>query len=166
MAEQVRIFRWTAGFLIALLVLWTGPAVATTEAEQVAVYLLDVQELSRMEHKAAEEAKQALRKVKARKMTADAYERLLDQQVIPDYKKFVLALKKIKTPNLEVLKVHKMVVEGAGCQMKAYVGQRDAIAANDVQKMKSANALMRRGIKFMADYIKAVDALKLKYGLK
>lgn len=133
--------------------------------EQLTVYLLDVQELARLEHKAVETHQSALKKVAARKMTDPEFLKILTEKVIPPYKRFFNALTKIKTPNAEVLKLHKIYIEAASATLKAFGAQKKAIEKGDAARMEEANKLMARGAERIEVYITTVESLKVKYGL-
>lgn len=151
--------------LLGLLVAAVRPARASEESQQFATYLLDVQDLSRLEHKAVDAHAQALKKVKSRKLDGAGFEKVLTQQVIPSYTRFVGQLKKVKTPNPEITHLHKIYVDGAGSLLRGYTAQRAAIKSNDAKKMQAANKLIARGNKSLDQYMKSVTGLKKKYNL-
>ncbi len=160
--------RARAALLLWILVGWVGssPARASESGEEFANYLLDVQRLSRLEHKAVDTHHKALMKVQARKMNDRAFQKVLEQQVLPQYKQFVQKLKDVKTPNEELDKLHEMYIEGAGFQLRGYTGQLIAIRRHDPDRILLANKETKRGSKLIEQYLKSVGELKKKYRLQ
>lgn len=140
-------------------------APAATPAQQFANYLLDVQQLSRPEHKAVDAHEAALKQVQARKMTDPEFVKVLSTRVIPQYSRFLAALKKVKAPSAEIKQLHKVYINAASAMLKGFVGQRDAVKSGDLARMKDANRMIDRGNKEIGQYLGQVDKLKVKYGL-
>jgi len=150
---------------VAALALPATAAPASTPAQQLANYLLDVQQLSRPEHKAVDAHEAALKQVQARKMTDPDFVKVLSTRVIPQYKSFLAALKKVKTPSAEIKALHKTYINAASAMLKGFGGQRDAVKTGDLARMKEANRMIDRGNKEIGQYLAEVDKLKVKYGL-
>src|SRR5687768_2089987 len=89
-----------SGLLVALALLallLAAPAEAPAAArEDFISYLLDVQELSRLEYKAVHAQALALKKVQTRKLSEAGFLKILDRDVLPTYKSFVSRLARIK----------------------------------------------------------------------
>ena len=155
------------GLLLACCVwLWPAAAHAESPRAQLATYLLTVADLAKLEHKAVYAHQQALRKVKARSMSDEGFERVLVGQVLPAYEGFCTRLRQVPTPTAELTKVHKMFTDGAALQLAGFQGQARAIHAHDPHKILAPNRELARGGKMVEAYLKEIKKLQAIYDLR
>ena len=151
-----------AGFLALL----PGVARAESERAQFASYLLTVADLAKAEHKAVYSHQQALRKVKAREMDDEGFERVLVGQVLPAYSSFYARLRRVPTPTPTIARLHKAFTDGAALQLAGFRGQARAIHAHDPHKILGPNKELARGGKMVEDYLKEIKKLQVTYDLR
>jgi hypothetical protein len=144
-----------------------APAAAPAAArEDFISYLLDVQELSRLEYKAVHAQALALKKVQTRKLSEAGFLKILDRDVLPGYKTFISRLARIKPHGADAVRLHPLYVKGARLQLKGYTLQRAAILANDPDKLGQANKTLKSGADLIEEYMKKVDDTRQQYSLQ
>jgi hypothetical protein len=129
-------------------------------------YLMRVQGLARLEDTAVRLQSDAIDKVKANQMSADSFERLLDGQVIPTYKRFVLLLQRIKTPSAELARLHQTYLDATHKQLQGFIEQRNAVAESNFEQMETANQTIEEGRRLVERWMARVDELRTRYQLR
>lgn len=91
---------------------------------------------------------------------------MLNDNVIPNYEKFVTDLGNIKCKTVELQNIHQKWVDGAKIQLEGFKKARQALVDQDANEIQDANKLLKQAGDKIDEHNKELKTLADKYGMK